>query len=101
MMKINGEGIYNTTAVAPYSEGNIYYTKAKNGAAMYAFVLADKDEADLPETINLTTGTAKVKGVTLLGSGRHLKWTNNGDKIVVTMPKGVALKYAAGVRIDY
>jgi alpha-L-fucosidase len=100
-MKINGEGIYNTTAVAPYSEGNIYYTKAKNSAALYAFVLADKDEAILSETINLTVGSGKVKGVTLLGSGRHLKWRNDGDKIIVTMPKGMALKYAAGVRVDY
>lgn len=103
-IKINGEGIYATTSVAPYSDGNIYYTKAKDKATTYAFVLSDKDEVALPQTVSLSINTGKVKSVTLLGSEKPLKWKNEDGKLIVAIPHNgndvLALKYAAVFKVE-
>jgi alpha-L-fucosidase len=102
-MKINGEGIYSSKSVAPYSTGNIYYTKAKNDKAIYAFMLADQNKVVLPATI--TVKVNKPKKVTLLGSKQHLKWKQQGDGIVISIPAGLqqnsGLNEAACFKMEY
>ena len=102
-MKINGEGIYSSKSVAPYSTGNIYYTKAKNDKAIYAFMLADQNIVVLPATI--TVKVNKPKKVTLLGSKQHLKWKQQGDGIVISIPAGLqqnsGLNEAACFKMEY
>jgi alpha-L-fucosidase len=102
-IKINGEGIYNSKSIAPYSTGNIYYTKAKDDKAIYAFVLADGEQVVLPTTISLKV--SKPKKVTLLGSKQNIKWKQQGDEIVITIPAALqqnsGLKEAAGFKIEY
>jgi alpha-L-fucosidase len=104
-MKLNGEGIYNTTSIAPYSEGNIYYTKAESGAALYAFILSDKDEVALPEIVSLSAGAGKVKSISLLGSTQTLKWKTEAGRLIVVIPQGLrnstGTKYAAGLKVTY
>jgi alpha-L-fucosidase len=104
-MKINGEGIYNSRAVAPYSSGNIYYTKNKSKNRIYAFVLAEKESVSLPGTLNITLkDIKKVKNVSMLGSTQKLKWKSNGDGIQLTIPasaNNIGLKQAACFTIDY
>jgi alpha-L-fucosidase len=104
-MKINGEGIYNSRAVAPYSSGNIYYTKNKDKNRIYAFVLAEKEIVSLPGTLNITLkDIKKVKKVTMLGSTQQLKWKSNADGIQLTIPasaNNIGLKQAACFTIDY
>jgi alpha-L-fucosidase len=74
-MQINGEGIYATRAVAPYSSGNTYYTKAKNSSTIYAFLLSDQDKVVLPATVSIELDNIHaVKKVTLLGRKQPLKW---------------------------
>ncbi|MGF7037085.1 alpha-L-fucosidase [Mucilaginibacter lappiensis] len=102
-MKINGEGIYSSKSVAPYSTGNIYYTKAKNDKAIYAFMLADQNKVVLPATISVKVN--KPKRVTLLGSKQHLKWKQQGDGIVISIPAGLqqnsGLNEAACFKMEY
>ena len=102
-MKINGEGIYNSKSVAPYSTGNLYYTKAKNDKAIYAFMLSDSDKVILPATIAVKV--SKPKKVTLLGSKQSLKWKQQGDEIVVSIPAGLqqnsGLNEAACFKVEY
>lgn len=105
-MKINGEGIYASEAIAPYSEGNTYYTKA--GKNVYAFVLApkDQDEVALPAQIVMhLTGQGKVKRVSLLGTNQKLKFTINEGVLNVTIPASLqtqnGLKQAAVFKIQY
>jgi alpha-L-fucosidase len=102
-MKINGEGIYSSKSVAPYSTGNIYYTKAKNDKAIYAFMLADQNKVVLPATISAKVN--KPKRVTLLGSKQHLKWKQQGDGIVISIPAGLqqnsGLNEAACFKMEY
>jgi alpha-L-fucosidase len=105
-IKVNGEGIYNSTAVAPYSEGNTYYTKADNSNAIYAFVTSDKDEVVLPASITLhLQDINKVNSVTLLGSGTKLKWTANQSTIKISIPTALqtknGLSQAAVFKVQY
>ena len=105
-IKINGEGIYNTTPVAPYSEGNTFYTRLKDSNVIYAFVLADKGSVSLPATIAFhLKAIKKVKRISLLGVSQKLKWTESGDAISVTIPSGLqtknGLNHAAAFKIQY
>ncbi|MDN5285571.1 MAG: alpha-L-fucosidase [Mucilaginibacter sp.] len=102
-MKINGEGIYNSKSVAPYSTDNIYYTKAKNEKTIYAFMLSDNDKVVLPATV--TVKVSKPQKVTLLGSKQSLKWKQQGDEIVINIPAGLqqnsSLNEAACFKMEY
>jgi alpha-L-fucosidase len=105
-MKINGEGIYNTTSVAPYSEGNIFYTKLKNSNTVYAFALVDKGSVILPAKLSLHLKVGgKVKKISLLGVDKKLKWAQYGDSINVIVPKDLqtnsGLNHAAAFKIQY
>jgi alpha-L-fucosidase len=105
-IKINGEGIYATTSIAPYSSGNIYYTKAKNSNTVYAFLLSAKDQFVLPSTINIALNNiSKVKKVTLLGCAQHLKWEMKDQQLVVDIPlalqKANPLQNTATFKIEY
>jgi len=105
-IKVNGEGIYNSTAVAPYSEGNTYYTKADKSNIIYAFVTSDKDEVVLPANIKLhLQDINQVTNITLLGSGKKVKWTSNKSTINISVPAEVqtrnGLTQAAVFKIQY
>ncbi|PWK78939.1 alpha-L-fucosidase [Mucilaginibacter oryzae] len=105
-MKINGEGIYATQSVAPYSTGNIYYTKAKNSNTIYAFALSDQEKVVLPATVSVKLkDIKKVKKVTLLGNSQKLKWKQVADGIDISIPaklqQASGLSEAAGFKIVY
>lgn len=105
-MQINGEGIYNSTSVAPYSEQNIYYTKSDHSNIIYAFVLPDKDNVALPGQMHFhIPGIGKVKKISLLGVRQKLNWKANGDELVANVPAGLqtnsGLSYAATFKIQY
>jgi alpha-L-fucosidase len=105
-IKVNGEGIYNSTAVTPYSDGNIYYTKAAKSNAIYAFVTSDNDEVLLPPSITLhLQDINKVSSVTLLGSDKKLKWTVNKGTISISIPTALQTKngltQAAVFKVQY
>ncbi len=99
-MKINGEGIYHSKPVAPYSRDNIYFTQSKQGSELYAFYLSDKEQVSLPEQVKIS-GFSLSKGtkISLLGSKGHLSWKQLGSDLVIAIPHAVLtqtnLKYAA------
>jgi alpha-L-fucosidase len=101
-MKVNGQAIYGTRAVAPYSEGKIRLTRAKDGA-VYAIYLADEGEATLPRTISMMTlAPADGATITLVGTGAKLKWERSGTGFTAQMPPGLKppSKYAWVYRIS-
>jgi len=105
-IKINGEGIYSSKSVAPYSDGNIFFTQSADGSKEYAFVLAGDNGLVLPSVITLKTGNnKKVQHIMLLGSTQKLKWQQDGGSINVTVPaslqNGGGLEYAATFKIAY
>jgi len=105
-IKVNGEGIYNSTSVAPYSEGNIYYTKAGSSNTIYAFVTSAQDAVTLPANIALhLKDINKVKSVVLLGTGKKVKWTASNGNINITVPAALqtnnGLTQAAVFKVQY
>jgi alpha-L-fucosidase len=101
-LKVNGEAIYATRAVAPYVEGRYRLTRAEDGA-VYALYLADEGEAELPARITLE-GVRPAPGATveLVGSGLALKWEPAGNGFTARFPPGTRAPspHAWAVRIS-
>jgi alpha-L-fucosidase len=105
-IKINGEGIYSSKAIAPYSSENIFFTQSADGNNEYAFILGKDNEVILPPVISINTGNLrKVKRVTLLGSSQKLKWKQQGGAIEIAIPQSIqngnGLLYAATFKVNY
>jgi alpha-L-fucosidase len=99
-IKINGEGIYSSKPVSPYSTENIFFTQSKDGSAKYAFYLAN-DSTKLPEQIVIPGFPLQKSGsVSLLGSTKKLKWkTENGGLVINLAGVAVNSKHALCFRI--
>jgi alpha-L-fucosidase len=105
-IKINGEGIYFSKPVAPYSVDNIFFTQSATGNSEYAFVLARGNGVTLPPALAINTNNDKIaRHVELLGTNQKLKWKQSGDVIEVSIPasmqNGGGLLYAAVFKISY
>ena len=94
-LKINGEGIYNSRPIRPYSSENVYLTQSKDSANVYAFFLGKGKEVFLPAEITIDRYTAPAKSrISLLGVKGNLKWRQEGKKVVITVPKNMQGKIA-------
>jgi len=89
-IKINGEAIYFSKPIAPYSSGNIYYTQSKDGKTTYAFYLSETDAVQLPATVTIQVPVTKGSKVSLLGTGKMIKWKTAGDETTLSIPKTVS-----------
>lgn len=78
-LKVNGEGIYGTRPVAPYSEGNICYTK--KGEHVYAFVNYARSY-HAPRHVELHVA-GKVEKIVLLRTGEEVPFRQEGDAVAV------------------
>ncbi len=88
-MKINSEGIYNSSTLAPYKEKNICMTQQKNGNA-YFFYMAQEDETRMPAFINISSHQPVEGGtVRLLGYEEALEWTTNKEGFTVQIPESL------------
>jgi alpha-L-fucosidase len=86
-MKVNGEAIYGTRAIAPYGEGNVRLTRGRDGA-VYAIYLADEGETELPAYLSMTAlRPAGGATVTLLGTDARLEWEAAGTGFVARIPE--------------
>jgi alpha-L-fucosidase len=86
-MKINGEGIYASKPVSPYSAGNIYFTRSAAKPVIYAFWLSDKEEVHLPAQIDLPVeGVTGIRSVALLGGKEKCKWSYANGHITLRIP---------------
>lgn len=86
-LKTNGEAIYATRNAEIYHEGNVWFTANKNKKTIYALYALPEEEV-LPQVIEWT-GNIPTGKMTLLRTGKSVKYTVNGDKVTVTLPKGL------------
>ena len=91
-MDVNGEAIYGTRYIAPYKDGKVCFTQKKDGSAVYAIYLMERGE-QLPETVRFA-GITPEKGarMELLGYKGKLRWKQEGDEVVVTLPAAARKK---------
>ena len=93
---VNGEGIYNSKPMAPYSTDNIYYTQAKDGGNIYAFYLSETDNVSLPAQVVLkNVATTKGSKISLLGTNAKLKWKAEGGNTIIAVPSSIASKVSS------
>jgi alpha-L-fucosidase len=95
-MAINGEGIYNSKPMTPYSTNNIYYTQSKDAKNIYAFYLSETDAVSLPAQVVLNNVVAAIGSkISLLGTSAKLKWKIEDGNTVITVPSSVAGKVSS------
>ncbi|HOD84193.1 MAG: Alpha-L-fucosidase [Planctomycetes bacterium ADurb.Bin126] len=83
-LKVNGEAIFATRAVAPYRDGKVAFTR--KGKTVCAIYLADEGES-LPRSISFAGPAPKAGSkVRLLGFEPALKWRGDSGKTVVEVP---------------
>ena len=80
----NGESIYGTRIVAPYSTPAVDYTRSKDGKVIYAIV---KEPG--PEVV-LECGVPEGAAVAELASGRELRLVRDGGVAKVLLPADLA-----------
>lgn len=102
-LKINGEAIYGTRPIAPYFDGNLRFTKQKDGS-VYLIQLLKENE--IPSEI-VFKGITPKKGaeIKLLGMpGVHLKCKKEGDVYKIALPASLKTKspsvYAITIKIS-
>ena len=90
-MKVNSDGIYSTKAVAPYQDGNVYYTA--KGDYVYAFYVPEEEGGQLPAEIAIPSFVpVSSKAVSMMGAKGTLKWRKEGSGSVVTIPASLRKK---------
>lgn len=92
-LDVNGAAIYNTRATPRFKDGSTYFTQGKQGTR-YAIACLPEKQAT-PTTLSWT-GNVPKKGtkMTLLQTGKEVKWTATGDKVTLQLP--AALTKQAG-----
>lgn len=97
----NGEAIYNTRITPTYEDGNVYFTTSKEGDKIYAISCIDEKE-DLPTTLSWT-GNVPAKGakMTLLATGKKVKYTVKGDVVTVRLPASFVAKNKATAAVSF
>ncbi len=89
-MKVNGEAIYGTRPVAPYTDGNLRLTRKKDASATYAIYLPPAEETSLPATITLEAiRPSPSSEIRMLGVEAPLPWHVDGGRIVIQIPESV------------
>lgn len=80
-----GKAIYGTTITPYYNEGNVWFTKAKEGQKFYAIYRLGDGET-LPATISWSTNLPK-KSIRLVSNGKRLKYKIEAGCVTVTLPQ--------------
>ncbi|MBL7697874.1 MAG: alpha-L-fucosidase [Chitinophagaceae bacterium] len=88
-MNQNGEAIYNTRITKNYNDGNVWFTRSKSGSVKYALACLNEKES-LPASITWKGNIPGRKSkMTLLQTGKTVKWENNNGVVKVYLPKNL------------
>jgi alpha-L-fucosidase len=85
-LEANGEAIYETTPVEPYSDGNVAYT-ARGDNAIYAIYMPGNDEKEIPAYVMVRTRLKGKLNVSLLASKVKLSYQSFDGVLMVSIPE--------------
>jgi alpha-L-fucosidase len=86
-MKVNGEAIYATRAIAPYKEGNVCYTRRPDGTINAIYLAADSSGVP-PATVSVPAFAPKAGStVTMLGVTEPIVWEKTTAGCVIHVPE--------------
>jgi hexosaminidase len=101
-LHVNGEGIYGSRTIFPWSSGNVYLTQSKDSSAVYAFYLGESPTVTLPTQVTIDKFTAKPKShITILGRKGELKWHQNGKQLIIEIPPALRDKPAGEYAVTF
>jgi alpha-L-fucosidase len=87
-MKVNGEAIYGTRALAPYKEGKVCISKKGNNT-VYIYCMAD-ESGQMPAQISMSTYSLPAGSkLTMAGSGTTLRWHKQGNGFAIDIPEKI------------
>ncbi|MDE6588270.1 MAG: alpha-L-fucosidase [Paramuribaculum sp.] len=86
-LRRNGGAIYSTRTTERYVDGDIWFTRSKDGKTRYA-VYAWPDGAEMPSELTWTGNLPKGRLVMLDGN-RKLSYKVDGDRVTVKLPKDI------------
>lgn len=87
-MKVNGEAVYGTRAMAPYRDGKVCINR-KGDNTWYLFYMADDGES-MPDSITMNGLTLPEKSVvTVTGTKTRCSWQNGTDSFTVNIPSKI------------
>ncbi|MDR6919670.1 alpha-L-fucosidase [Chryseobacterium sp. 2987] len=100
-MEKNQSAVFATRGIAPYHEGDLYYTRSKDGKTVNVFHISEKAEYKAPANLTFSVPeNFKPKTLQILGIQSTIEWRQNGDKIEVTIPQNrTALQYAMVIQM--
>ena len=104
-LRINGNAIYNTHPVVPYSSGNLRFTKMKDGTVNAIYLIPEKETGIPSEIVLPKIKPQKNAKISVLGIANvTLKWKMDGENCKVSVPDNVKKKlpsvYAVTMRIS-
>jgi len=84
-MKKNGEAIYATRALPVCQDKHVFFTQSKDHKYCYAIACCEEDNTG---NVISWTGNVPARGarMTILGSGKKVRYKVTGNKVVVTIP---------------
>lgn len=89
-IRVNGEGIYGSQPIAPYSSGNVYFTQNRKTKRIHAYYLAEENENILPSTVIIKDfSIAKGAKISIFGTSSNLKWMMKGSDLQISIPSGL------------
>ncbi|SHG44692.1 alpha-L-fucosidase [Flavobacterium fluvii] len=99
-LDVNGDAIYATKPILPYSEGNLYYT-SKGEKTVFGIYLPTATEKEIPSQIVIKNSLKGKLNVMLLANKQKLNYKNVNGGISVTIPNSLRAELAkqAGVVI--
>lgn len=87
-LNLNGKAIFSTVPTTPFHEGNIWFTQSKDNSRLYALYQLTEDEP-FPTKISWQSNRL-IKSAILLSTGKKLKMKKDGNRITITLPKGLS-----------
>lgn len=99
-LDVNGEAIYGTRTLDHYNDGNVWFTRSKDSAHIYATVCLEEGQP-LPKKITWN-GPAPKKGgrIILLQTGKEVKWKETATGVEITLPRGLTDLPAIAFRME-
>ena len=100
-MDKNQTAVFATRSIAPYHDGNFYYTQSKDGKTVNIFHLDEKTNYESPSTLSFAIPeNFKPKSLKVLGLKNKIQWKKTGNSIELNLPKErTQLKYSTVIQI--
>jgi alpha-L-fucosidase len=87
-MKVNGESIYGTRAIAPYKEGKVCISK-KEANTIYIYYLAEDGEK-MPSKIDMSAFSLPVNmKIRMLGTDTFLRMEKSDRGVTILIPESI------------